>query len=475
VRLHNTLSGRVEAFVPLHPGEVRLYHCGPTVYSRPHIGNYRAYMMADLLRRTFEYLGWRTLQVMNITDVGHLTEDEAADASGEDKLEKAARGRKLDPWQIAREVEGWFHEDLALLRILPAHHYPRATEHIPEMIAQIETLVAKGHAYAVEGNVYFAVRSFGDYGKLSGNTLDKLEAGARVEVRGEKRDPHDFALWKRDEKHIMQWDSPWGRGFPGWHIECSAMSMKYLGETFDLHTGGPDNRFPHHECEIAQAEGATGKPFVRFWVHNAFLEIGGKKMAKRAGALFTIPELVALGYRGPDIRAALLQPLYRSPIQFDLEVLDAARSGRTRLDNFVNHEMPARPPGPRKPEASAAVSTARDLFRAALENDLNTPEAFAAVHAMVTALNRLGVNRPDAEDAVAAMRDFDRVLAILDAPPTGFAPDPGVEALLAEREAARKARDFTRSDALRDELARRGIEILDTPQGTRWKRTGGHP
>ncbi|MGQ0614208.1 MAG: cysteine--tRNA ligase [Planctomycetaceae bacterium] len=471
MRLHNTLSGRVEEFAPLHSGEARLYHCGPTVYSRPHIGNYRAYMMADLLRRTFEYLGWRTRQVMNITDVGHLTEDEAADASGEDKLEKAARGRKLDPWQIAREVEGWFHEDLALLRILPAHRYPRATEHIPEMIAQIETLIAKGHAYAVDGNVYFSVKSFAEYGKLSGNTLDKLEAGARVEVREEKRDPLDFALWKRDEKHLMQWDSPWGRGFPGWHIECSAMSMKYLGDTIDIHTGGPDNRFPHHECEIAQAEGATGKPFVRFWVHNAFLEIGGTKMAKRAGTLFLLPELVAMGYEGADIRAALLQPLYRSPIQFDLEALDAARAGRARLDNFVNHEMSARPAGPRKPEAGAAIAAARTGFRAALENDLNTPEAFAAVHEMVTALNRLGVNRSDADDAAAAMRDFDRVLAILDAPPAARAPDTEVEALLAEREAARKARDFARADALRDELAKRGVEILDTPQGTRWKRS----
>jgi cysteinyl-tRNA synthetase len=470
VRLTNSLSGAVEVFVPLVPGEVRMYHCGPTVYDRPHIGNYRAYTMADLLRRTFEYIGYRVLQVMNITDVGHLTVDEVADARGEDKLQKAARERRRDPYEIAREVEGWFHEDLKTLRILPAHHYPRATEHVPDMIALIETLLAKGHAYVVDGNVYFSVRSFPRYGALSGNTIDALEAGARVEVREEKRDPLDFALWKRDPNHAMQWPSPWGPGYPGWHIECSAMAMRYLGETFDIHTGGPDNRFPHHECEIAQSEAATGRPFVRYWLHCAFLEIGGKKMSKREGKLFLVPELLDLGYSGADVRYALVQAHYRTPIRFDLDVMEAAKASRARLQHFVEFEMPGRPEGPSREEARAAIESARAEFRAALEDDLNTAAALAAVHGMATALNRIGVAKPDAQAALAAMRDFDRVLAVLDAPAPPDEIDADVERLLAERTRARAAGDFARADAIRNELSARGIEIYDTPRGTRFRR-----
>ncbi|MGH7163551.1 MAG: cysteine--tRNA ligase, partial [Planctomycetota bacterium] len=397
MRLHDSLTGKVEEFSPLHPGEVRMYHCGPTVYKRQHVGNYRAYCMADLLRRAFEFLGCRVLQVMNITDVGHLTEDDVADARGEDKLQKEAERRRLDPWAIAREEERNFREDLAALKILPAHRYPRATEHVPEMIALIEELLRKGYAYVVEGSVYFSVRSFPRYGALSGNTLEALEAGARVAVRGEKRDPLDFALWKSDPKHLMQWDSPWGRGFPGWHIECSAMSMKYLGETFDIHTGGPDNRFPHHECEIAQSESATGKPFVRTWMHCGFLEVGGKKMSKREGKLYTIPELLALGYSGQDVRYALVQAHYRTPLAFHLEVLDSAKAARERLNNFLHHELPARPDGRPVAEAARAIEEARRAFRAAIEDDLNTSAALAALHDLASAINRLGASRPDAE------------------------------------------------------------------------------
>jgi cysteinyl-tRNA synthetase len=246
-----------------------MYNCGPTVYKRPHVGNFRAFLTADLLRRTFELLDYRVTQIMNITDVGHLTEDDVADAAGDDKLQREAARRSLDPWQIAREVEAEFRDDLRAMRCLDAHAYPRATEHVPEMIEMIETLISKGHAYRADGNVYFDVRSFERYGALSGNTLEELDAGAsgRVEERGDKRSPHDFALWKRDPKHLMQWDSAFGRGFPGWHIECSAMARKYLGDTLDIHTGGPDNKFPHHECEIAQSECVTGEPFVRYWVH----------------------------------------------------------------------------------------------------------------------------------------------------------------------------------------------------------------
>jgi len=461
MRLFDTLTRQIREFTPAEPGHVRMYNCGPTVYKQAHLGNFRAYATADLLRRTFELLGWRVTQVMNITDVGHLTEDDVADAGGEDKLQKEAERRKVDPWQIAREVEELFHADRRTLRILDAHRYPRATEHIPEMIAMIEALVKNGHAYVADGNVYFSVGSFPAYGALSGNTVEKLDAGAsgRVEERADKRSPHDFALWKHDPKHLMQWDSPWGKGFPGWHIECSAMSRKYLGDTFDLHTGGPDNIFPHHECEIAQSESVTNKPFVRYWVHCGWLTIGGEKMAKRAGKIHTVPELVEMGYAGADIRLFLLKQHYRAPLPFRLELLDEAREIRKRFNNFVQQE---RPPGP--PD-SKAVDAARARFRAALEDDLNTSEALAVLHEMMTTVNRTGAGAPE---AVAFLREADKVFAILDE--AEEAPDAEIERLMADREAARKARDFKRADAIRDELLGRGIELLDTPQGTRWRR-----
>ncbi len=473
LRLHNSLTGRVEELAPQRPGEVRMYHCGPTVYKRQHIGNFRAFLLADLLRRTLELSGLRVLQVMNITDVGHLTEDDVADAGGEDKLQKEAARRRLDPWQIAREEERHFKEDLAVLRVLPAHHYPRATEHVPEMIEMIEELLEKGHAYAAGGDVYFDVRSFERYGALSGNTLAELEAGAsgRVQERSEKRHPADFALWKHDPKHLMQWDSPFGRGFPGWHIECSAMSRRYLGDTLDIHTGGPDNKFPHHECEIAQSECVTGTTFVRHWLHCGWLEIGGEKMSKRAGALFTIPELIEKGYTGADLRLYLLRTHYRSPLPFDLSLLDDAARTRAKLDNFVHYEMVERPEGPDDPEIAAAIADAERHFRSALDDDLNTSAALAAIHEMMTAVNRRSPHRADAARAVAQMREFDRVFGVLSDAPARGAEDAEIDALVADRDAARAARDWARADALRDRLEREhGVELLDTPQGTRWRR-----
>ncbi|MHC4930650.1 MAG: cysteine--tRNA ligase [Planctomycetota bacterium] len=471
MKLHNTLSGKVEEFVPVHEGEVRMYNCGPTVYKRPHVGNYMAYLFADLLRRTFEYLGYQVAQVMNITDVGHLTEDDVADAQGEDKLEAEARERKLDPWEIAREIEGEFHEDRELLRIRPAHRYPRATEHIEEMIEAIQGLVEKGHAYVVDGNVYFSVESFPDYGKLSGNRPRDMEAGAsgRVDERKDKRSPIDFALWKHDPKHLMQWDSPWGSGFPGWHIECSVMSMKYLGEVFDIHTGGQDNKFPHHECEIAQSESLTGKPFVRYWMHNGWLMLGGEKMAKSKGNLHTLPEVLEMGYAALDFRLYVLKQHYRAPLPFRTELLDEARQMRGRINNFVHYEMADRPEGDEGPEVLAAVETARSAFREALEDDLNTSRAIAAVFEFMTAVNRLEPSRADAARVVAFMREVDSVLAILDDSPAEVL-DTEIERLIEERNRARANKDFARSDEIRDELKAKGIELLDTPQGTRWKR-----
>jgi cysteinyl-tRNA synthetase len=473
LRLYDSLSGRIREFAPLHPGEVRMYNCGPTVYRRSHIGNFRAYMLADLLRRAFEFEGHRVLQVMNITDVGHLTEDDVADAHGEDKLVAEARRRGVvDPWEIARQVEAWFHEDRRTLRIRDAEHYPRATEHVPEMIEMIEALIASGHAYAVDGNVYFSVASFPRYGALSGNTLSALEAGAggRVEERADKRSPHDFALWKHDEKHLMQWDSPWGRGFPGWHIECSAMSRRYLGDTIDVHTGGPDNKFPHHECEIAQSEGVTGHTFVRYWLHCGRLEIGGRKMSKRSGELLSVPDLIARGFAGADLRLFLLRHHYRAPLPFEEASLEDAARTRAKLNNFVYYEMANRPDAEDRPEAAAAISRARDDFRAALEDDLNTSAALAVVHELMSAINRLAPGRADAARAVDLMREFDRIFDVLDPPEATTAGDAEIDTLVAERDAARRARDFARADAIRAELAARGIELLDGADATRWRR-----
>jgi cysteinyl-tRNA synthetase len=472
MRLHNSLTHSVSELVPLREGEIRMYHCGPTVYKRQHIGNFRAFALADLLRRSLEYLGYRVTQIMNITDVGHLTEDDVADAGGEDKLEREARVRALDPLQIAREEEANFKSDLAALHMVPAHAYPRASEHVAEMIEMIEVLLARGHAYRAEGNVYFDVRSFPRYGALSGNTLEALEAGAsgRVEERGDKRSPHDFALWKHDPKHLMQWDSPFGRGFPGWHIECSAMARRYLGDTFDIHTGGPDNKFPHHECELAQSECVTGKTFARTWVHCGRLELAGRKMSKREGTLVTIPDLLAQGYSGRDVRFYLLKHHYRAPLPFELPLLDEARRTRERLQNFVGYEMTRRPEGPADPRVTELAVRTQAEFRAALEEDLNTSAALAALHEFVTAINRLGPSREDAARAVAVLRDADRVFGVLDEAPASGSDDAEIAALVAERNAARKSRNFARADEIRDALAARGIELLDAADGTHWRR-----
>jgi len=450
-----------------------MYNCGPTVYKRQHIGNFRAFAMADLLRRSFEYLGYRVTQIMNITDVGHLTEDDAADAQGEDKLQREAERRSLDPLEIARAEERNFTQDLAELGILPAHVYPRATDHVPEMVEMIQQLLDGGHAYEASGNVYFDVASFERYGALSGNTLTELEAGAsgRVEDRGDKRSPHDFALWKRDPKHLMQWDSPFGRGFPGWHIECSAMSRKYLGDTLDIHTGGPDNRFPHHECEIAQSECVTGQTFVRYWVHCGWVEISGRKMSKSAGKFYTIPELQEMGFTGADARLYLIKQHYRAPLPFEIDLLEDAKKIRAKLNNFVHHEMAERPEAAAQPEVVALIEKTREDFRAALEDDLNTSAALASVHEFMTAVNRLAPGREDAQRAIELMRKIDTVLGVLDDAPARGEGDAEIDALVAERDAARSARDFARADAIRDRLIEQGIEILDTPQGTRWRRT----
>src|ERR1041385_8225489 len=295
-----------------------MYNCGPTVYSYAHIGNFATFLLADLLRRYLEYSGLEVLQVMSITDVGHLTDDALADGRGEDKLERKAREEKKDPWQIARFYEDAFQRDRRLLNILPAHHYPRATEHVPEMIEMIGDLLEKRLAYQAGGQVYFEISRFPQYGILSGNTPQELLAGARVEEDPEKRSPLDFCLWKKDSRHIMQWDSPWGRGFPGWRIECSAMSRKYLGPIFDVHTRSEENIFPHHECEIAQSSGGEGRIFSRYWLHRRHILVDGRKMSKWEGNFYTLSDLLEKGFRGSQVRYALMAGHYRATLNFTL-------------------------------------------------------------------------------------------------------------------------------------------------------------
>jgi cysteinyl-tRNA synthetase len=481
--LYNTLTRRKDPFEPLEAGRVRMYNCGPTVYSYAHIGNFATFLLADLLRRCLEYSGVEVRQIMNITDVGHLTDDSHADGRGESKIEKKAREEKKDPWELARFYEDAFHRDRKALNLLDAERYPRATEHIPEMIALIEELLEKGLAYEAGDQVYFEIAKFPQYGILSGNTIDELIAGAgeRVEEDPHKRNPLDFTLWKKDPRHIMQWDSPWGRGFPGWHIECSAMSRKYLGEVFDIHTGGEDNIFPHHECEIAQSSGGTGRIFARYWLHRRHILVDGKKMAKREGNFYTIADLIGRGFTGPEIRYALMSANYRTQLNFSLDGLGAAREALRRMANFID-DMRGRPEvaAPEDVRAIEDLAAAADRgFRAALDDDLNISGALAAVFDFIRDANKTARTRKGGEAGIRRLLEWDRVLGVLQPSQAEAGPAAGgagqgridpkeVDRLLAEREAARKGKDFRKADEIRKLLLEKGVTIKDTPQGTRW-------
>jgi cysteinyl-tRNA synthetase len=472
-RFHDSLTRQVREFSTVEPGVVRMYNCGPTVYGEQHIGNYRSYVCWDVLRRALELGGYKVRQIVNITDVGHLTVDDVADAAGDDKMEVASKRDNLNAWDVAKKYTQLHFDALAKLNIQPAERFPRATDHIPEMIAHVESLIGSGHAYVTPaGNVYFSVKSFPAYGRLSGNTVEALDAGSRVEVLDEKRAPEDFALWKRDEKHQMQWDSPWGRGFPGWHIECSAMARKYLGDTLDIHTGGEDNAFPHHECEIAQSESLTGKPFVRFWLHTRFLLVDGAKMSKSKGTLYVVGDIERRGVPARVLRYFLLSAHYRAAMNFTFEALEGAKTTVESLDAMVRGlvEDPSRAD---RAEVAAACDKAGADFLAALRDDLNVSAALSAVHEFRGFVNRSGpYSRGDAgrvRDRIAAIDSVLGLDLLKAAAPTSSA-DAAVDALVAERQAARKAKDFKRSDAIRDELLAKGIVLEDTPQGVRWYR-----
>jgi cysteinyl-tRNA synthetase len=467
--LFNTLGRRRQPFRPLAPGEARLYTCGPTVYNEIHLGNLRTFLFEDLLRRALRYLGWRVNQVMNITDVDDKTINGAR-----------AAGVSLDDY-TAPFIDG-FLRDLDTLHVERAERYPRATHHVPEMIALIARLLEQGVAYEADGSVWFRIGAVPDYGKLSGFDLTQARRGERVASdEYEKEDVRDFVLWKGAKPEEPAWDSPWGRGRPGWHIECSAMAMKYLGETLDLHCGGVDNVFPHHENEIAQSEAATGRPFVRTWLHSEHLIVDGEKMSKSLGNQYTLADLLARGASPRAIRYLLLSVHYRQKLNFTWDSLEAAAGALRRVDEMLFRLVHARESGEPIGTLGDAAETVQRDFTAALADDLNVAEALAAVFRFVKEVNvaiedrRLGAG--DHERVIEALADVDRVLGVLDADEwageeegSGAVPEEDIGRLVAEREAARKARDWAAADRLRGELTALGVTVEDTPQGPRWKR-----
>ncbi len=467
IQIYNTITRRKETFKPVEPGKVGMYNCGPTVYDHAHIGNMRTYIMADLIRRSFEYLGYDVKQVMNITDVGHLTSD--AD-EGEDRMLVGARRTGRDPWEIAEHFAELFFEDTAALNILRPHVVCKATEHIPEMIALVERLENLGYTYEIGDGIYFDVNRFPGYGRLSGQTLDELQVGARVRVNPEKRHPVDFALWRKaTPEHIMQWDSPWGRGFPGWHIECSAMSMKYLGETLDIHTGGEDHIGTHHDNEIAQSEAATGKPFVNYWMHGRFLRWNedDQRMSKSSGEFLVVGDLVERGFDPLAFRYHCLTASYRVPLTFSWAGLESAADGLRRLRENARRlrsETNSIPP-------TELQTDLADRFRAAIADDFNVPSALAVAWETVREANRT-TDAAEKRALLELVLDFDRVLSLklADAAAEDESLPADVAALIQQREDARAARDWSTADTLRETIRQQGYEIEDTPSETRWRR-----
>jgi len=463
-RLYNTLTRRVESFAPADGETVRIYSCGPTVYRPAHLGNFRTFLFEDLLRRVLKLRGWKVIQVMNLTDV-------------DDKIIKAASEQGTNISEVTAPITKIFHADRAFLRIQDAEIYPKATDHIPEMIEIVKRLVERGLAYKAEdGTVYFAIDKFKDYGKLSRLDTREVKAGARViQDDYSKENAQDFALWKaakpEDEVTGAAWDSPWGRGRPGWHLECSAMAMKYLGETLDIHCGGVDLIFPHHEDEIAQSEGATGKPFSRFWCHGEFLLTEGTKMAKRLGNVATVEDLRDQGIPPAAFRHFVFSTHYRKQLNMSGEALEASMEGVRRIGDFAQRLAEAKAA---TPELEKIAEEAEAEVTAALFDDLNAPIALGALFTFVrkanSELDRNGVDKRALETARAV---FARINAVLDVIPDATGPDPDVarwvEERLSARRSARAHREYAEADRIRAEIESKGIAIEDTPHGTKWK------
>jgi len=484
IRFHNTLRGAVEPFVPLRPGHVKMYTCGPTVYDFPHIGNWRAYVFEDLLKRFLRFSGFEVTHVMNITDV-------------DDKTIRGANAKGQSLEDYTRPFIEAFTRDRDVLNIQKADKYPRATEHIPEMVGIIKTLLEKGFAYEKDGSIYFSIAKFPAYGRLSKINLEDLRPGQRGDSdEYEKESVHDFALWKAKKEGEPFWETDLGPGRPGWHIECSAMSSKYLGPTFDIHCGGVDNIFPHHENEIAQSEAANGVKFVNYWLHCHHLVVNGEKMAKSKGNFYILNDILAKGYDPREVRFLLLSTHYRKMLNFTFEALDQARAGRNRIRDFLVDLKDIKREGAANPEVAGLIEKGRVEFVAGLEDDLNISESLAALFSLIKSANILKdkgkISMPDALALTEFVLSVDtKVLAIeptdvklkIDSPTIALTSDnivlkvdgsddlgSDIQKRVEEREEARAAKDFKLADKIRKELLAQGILLEDTKSGVRWKR-----
>ncbi len=492
LKLFNSMGKNLEEFKPIHEGFVGFYGCGPTVYNYAHIGNLRAYVFLDILDKTLTFLGYKIRHVMNITDIGHLSGD---DDSGEDKMLKTAAERSMSVLEVAQFYTDAFFRDIERLNIRRPDIVCKATEHVEEMISLIKKIEANGHTYKAGGNLYYDVSTFPDYGKLAGLNLDELKAGAGerkvVVIDENKKNPHDFVLWftkSKFENQALTWDSPWGRGYPGWHIECSAMSQKYLGTHFDIHTGGIDHIPVHHTNEIAQSEGAMTAeeravgPWVNFWLHNEFLVLqGATKMSKSSGNFLTLQSIIDKGYDALDYRYFLLGSHYRKQIYFSWEAMDGAKNSRKSLANKIARLIEKSGIASESEIGEKnAIETAMEEFCENLCDDLNTPKALSAMQ--MAASGKFG---SDAAKILATVKKMDAVLGLkiiesaadllskekpCDDGHEGDGEAAEIDALLAKRAEAKKSRDFATADKIRDELSSRGITIVDTPNGTTWKR-----
>jgi cysteinyl-tRNA synthetase len=478
LQIYNYMTRQKEPFRPLERGRVGMYVCGPTVYDHAHLGHAKTYVAMDVIVRYLRHLGYKVRYVQNITDVGHILD------TGEDRILKGARRERIEPMELVETYARSYFEDMDALGVGRPNISPRASGHIPEQIEIIKKLLDKGYAYeTATGDVYFSVEMFDGYGKLSGHRVEEQEAGARVEVRAEKRHPADFALWKRAElDHILRWPSPWGWGYPGWHIECTAMATKYLGETFDIHGGGLDNIFPHNECEVAQSEAATGKPFSRYWVLAGSLTVNGVKMSKSLGNFLTIKDALEI-YRPEALRLFVLSSHYRSRVDFSRDAVLSAERGLERLHNTVRtlrmRMETAVPSGTADLSYIAGLDPYREAFAAAMDDDFNTPQAIAALFDFNREVNALLASRqPLGRGTLGAIDNLYRELggAVLGIIPNDLTPDVGgelveglMDVILDIRQRYREAEEWAQADALRRRLTELGIAIDDRPEGSTWR------
>ena len=454
MKLFNTLTRRKDEFVPVEPGKARIYACGPTVYNFFHIGNARPFIIFDTLRRYLEYTGLEVTFVQNFTDV-------------DDKMIARANEEHVTLKELGERFIAEYYKDAEGLGIRPATVHPKATEHIDEIINLVSRLIEKGHAYVLNGDVYFDVMSFSGYGKLSGQSLDDLKAGARIDVTEAKRNPEDFALWKAAKPGEDSWDSPWGKGRPGWHIECSAMCMCYLGETIDIHGGGQDLIFPHHENEIAQSEAATGKPFARYWMHNGYINVDNEKMSKSKGNFFTVRD-IAQKYDLKVVRLFMLSAHYRNPINFSEELITQAASAMARIKNCRdNLKYIVQTGGTVTVDVEKDTCALEERFRQAMDDDLNTAEAIGVIFEYIRDINLAFEHGGDTKSAGDALAALDKVLDVLGLVPEEEEIPEEVKELVQQRQAARAAKDFAAADALRNKITALGYEVKDTPEGAK--------